>query len=65
MKRSFAVAAFVVLLSLGAASPSFAATRDGGGEPGGITRRIVRVIKQIQKFFVPGSTDDTISVPKP
>jgi hypothetical protein len=64
MRKSFAVTALAVLLRLGVASPSFAATRDGGGEPG-ITRRIVRVIKQIQKFFVPGSTDDTWGVPKP
>ncbi len=65
MKRHFAVALLAVLLTFGAASQSFAATRDGGGEPGGITRRIVRVIKQIQKFLVPGSTDDNLSTPKP
>jgi hypothetical protein len=65
MRKPFAAALLSVLLTLGFASQSFAATRDGGGDPGSITRRIVRVIKQIQKFFVPGTTDDNISVPKP
>jgi hypothetical protein len=65
MKKTLAVAVLSVLLAFGTASQSFAATRDGFGEPGGITSRIVRVIKQIQRLLVPRPTDDTINVPKP
>jgi hypothetical protein len=65
MKKPFAVAVLAVLFTFGAASQSVAATRDGVGGPGGIARRIVRVIKQIGKLLVPGSTDDNISTPRP
>lgn len=65
LSRPAAAALLAIILSLSAPS-AFAATRDGGMNPG-FGPRIVRVLKNWVRHFVPSTLEDVVwpTPPKP
>ena len=63
VSKSLVALAFALVLCVSTPS-AFAATRDGGFDPG-FGARIVRIVKSFFHHFVPSSAVDFPSVPKP
>ena len=63
VSKSLVALAFALVLCLSTPSAS-AATRDGGFDPS-FGARIVRIVKGFFHHFVPGTTTEFPSIPKP